>query len=258
MRVIPVIDIKGGQVVRGVAGRRQTYQPIQGELSPTADPADVALACVRTLLREHVYVADLDAIAGGLPSWQVLSSIAAAGLRLWVDAGIRGVAAARQLAEFPLDAAGTTTERVIVALETVDGPQAVEAVVRALGSERVAFSLDLNRGRPISAVPEWRGAEPLAIVRQIAAIGVRQLIVLDLAHVGTGQGVGTLALCRQIAASTPGIEIAAGGGVSDVNDLFALDEAGVDVALVSSALHDGRIARADLERMEARTSRDNA
>jgi phosphoribosylformimino-5-aminoimidazole carboxamide ribotide isomerase len=252
MHVIPVMDLQGGQVVRGIAGRRDTYQPIQGKLARTADPGEVARAFVSTLSREDVYVADLDAIAGARPSWQVLQAIAAAGLRLWVDAGVRDVAAARQLADFPLDSGGTTVARIIVALESVDGPAAVERIVRDLGWRRVIFSLDLNRDRPISSVPEWREAEPLKIARQIAAMGVQHFIVLDLAQVGTGQGGATLGLCRQIAASMPGVAITTGGGVSSVEDLVALARAGVDVALVSSALHDGRIARADLEQIESR------
>ena len=87
-------------------------------------------------------------------------------------------------------------------------------------------------------------------------MGLRRIIVLDLAQVGTGQGVSTLALSRQIAASVPDVEIVTGGGVSDVTDLVALAEAGVDVALVSSALHDGRIGREDIERIEANGDRD--
>ena len=35
MEVIPVIDIKGGAVVRARMGRREQYRPIQTPLSPT-------------------------------------------------------------------------------------------------------------------------------------------------------------------------------------------------------------------------------
>jgi len=245
------MDIQGSQVVRGIAGRREEYQPVQSNLAPTADPTDVARAFARTLSREDVYVADLDAIAGAHPSWRDLRAIAAAGLNVWLDAGIRDVAAARRLARFSLDAARTTVARIIVALESVDGPATVEAIVRELGWQRVVFSLDLNGGRPISSAPEWQEAEPLGIAHQVGAMGVRRLVVLDLAYVGTGQGGATLGLCRQIAASMPGVEITTGGGVSAAEDLVALAEAGVDRALVASALHDGRIARADLERIES-------
>ncbi len=62
MRVIPVLDLLGGKVVRARMGDRASYRPIESPLSPTSDAVDV----VRGLLAVHpfqtLYVADLDAI----------------------------------------------------------------------------------------------------------------------------------------------------------------------------------------------------
>src|SRR5438270_567379 len=44
MRVIPVLDLKGGQVVRGIGGRRAEYRPIISVLTDSAKPLDVARA----------------------------------------------------------------------------------------------------------------------------------------------------------------------------------------------------------------------
>ena len=41
MRILPVLDLKGGQVVRGLAGRRQEYQPIRSRLTPSCQPLAV-------------------------------------------------------------------------------------------------------------------------------------------------------------------------------------------------------------------------
>ena len=72
---------------------------------------------------------------------------------------------------------------------------------------------------------------------------MRSMIVLDLARVGTGQGVGTLSLCRQLRALWPEINLVAGGGVRNLADLHDLQESGCHAALVASALHDGRLTR---------------
>src|SRR6187431_505841 len=88
MRVIPVIDLMYGQVVRGVAGRRSEYRPIQSQIAADARPATVARAFVERFGFETVYVADLDAIGGGAPDLISLEMIARAGLNLWVDAGV--------------------------------------------------------------------------------------------------------------------------------------------------------------------------
>ena len=66
-QVIPVIDLKGGAVVRGVAGERAGYQPIVSAIARDARPETVASALVRTSGASELYVADLDAVAGAEP-----------------------------------------------------------------------------------------------------------------------------------------------------------------------------------------------
>ena len=85
------MDLRGGQVVRGIAGRREEYRPIVSQLCADAWPASVARALVEQFGFAEVYVADLDAIAGRDPDWNSYRAIAACGLRLWVDAGLTGV-----------------------------------------------------------------------------------------------------------------------------------------------------------------------
>ncbi len=69
---------------------------------------------------------------------------------------------------------------------------------------------------------------------------------MDLARVGVGEGVGTETICRTMRARWPALHITAGGGVRGLADLNSLTEAGCDAALVASALHDGRIGRAEI------------
>ena len=69
-----------------------------------------------------LYVADLDAIEGRPPHLDALAAIAAAGVAAWVDAGVR-----RPEDVPPLFEAGASA--VIAALETLDGPDELEAIV---------------------------------------------------------------------------------------------------------------------------------
>src|SRR5690242_13579263 len=90
MDIVPVVDLKGGRVVRARMGRRRDYQPIHTPLSRTSDPLDV----VRGLLSVHpfrsLYIADLDAIEGSGGNSTVLLELrhAFAPMTLWVDNGI--------------------------------------------------------------------------------------------------------------------------------------------------------------------------
>ena len=79
--------------------------------------------------------------------------------------------------------------------------------------------------------------------------GVKRMIVLDLADVGVHQGPRTEVLCRRLRHQHPDLELTAGGGVRGPDDLNRLKECGVNLVLVASALHDGRLTGADLSKV---------
>jgi phosphoribosylformimino-5-aminoimidazole carboxamide ribotide isomerase len=233
MRIIPVLDIKAGQVVRGIAGRRAEYRPIVSQITSSTLPVDVAEAFRTHYRLTELYIADLDAIAGEPPALRIYEKLMARGFTLWVDAGVREAAMATPLAEVGL--AG-----VVLGLETVHGPEVIEAVCAQLRLDRIIFSLDLKDGQPLAG-PGWLGEDSWSIARRVIELGVERLIVLDLARVGISSGTGTETLCRRLTASHPDVEITAGGGVRDQADIDRLEQCGVKSVLVASALHDGSL-----------------
>jgi phosphoribosylformimino-5-aminoimidazole carboxamide ribotide isomerase len=238
MRILPVLDLQGGRVVRGIAGRRHEYAPIRSSLTPSSEPLDIARTFRAQFGLTELYLADLDAIAGAAPALATYQMLLSDGFALWVDAGVRKAPDAEPLA----DLAG-----IVVGLETIAGPATLEELCRR-HAERVVFSLDLKSGQPLGDVTAWQTTDPLAIAAKALSAGVRRLIVLDLAQVGTGRGTGTEALCSRLA-TDPTVEVYAGGGVREFNDLLRLQARGVRGALIASALHDGRLSRADLEQL---------
>jgi phosphoribosylformimino-5-aminoimidazole carboxamide ribotide isomerase len=230
MQIIPVIDLMQGVVVRGVAGRRDAYRPIVSKLTNDPSPACVARA-FRRLGFEAVYVADLDAITGGAVQTSAMQAIADAGLRMWVDAGNA------ELGDwFGSPHAG------VVGSETLTSPENLSAALRRFGPDRTIFSLDLKQQVPLTACAKWQTLSAMEIAEQAIALGVQKMIVLDLARVGVGQGVGTENVCRAIRQRAPQLQILAGGGVRGQADLNRLAAAGCDGALVASALHDGQLS----------------
>ncbi len=237
VRIIPVLDVRQGVVVHGVAGQRADYRPIKSVLTPSTAPREVAHAFRTHLGVTELYLADLDALAGQPPAVDLYRSLHADGARLLVDAGLRR---ARDV-----DALMTVDNLAIVAaLETLDSPAALRQMVHALG-ERLLFSLDLKEGVPLSGTNAW-GVDPWTIVQKVLDLGVRRLILLDLSRVGVGQGTGTEELCRRLSRTATGVEVIAGGGVRDKTDLEVLAHAGVHAVLLASALHNGRITRQDI------------
>jgi phosphoribosylformimino-5-aminoimidazole carboxamide ribotide isomerase len=228
-RLIPVLDVLNGEVVRGVGGRRSEYRPIVSRLTSSTDPVEVARVLVNTFWPAELYLADLDALGGADPGVAVYRAIRELGVRLWVDAGVRSGDDAERIAIAGCD--------VVAGLETVAGPDGLREIIDAVGAERVVFSLDLRDGVPLR---EWPGQDR-SPVPLVVAWGITRLIVLDLARVGGGAGTGTDDLCRELASAYPQVEVIAGGGVRGPDDLRRLEACGVRGVLVASALHDGRI-----------------
>jgi phosphoribosylformimino-5-aminoimidazole carboxamide ribotide isomerase len=234
-RIIPVLDVLGGHAVHAVAGDRAHYRPVRSRVHPLPDPLGLALAYRERLGFGEVYLADLDAIAGRPPALGLVRALSVAGMRVWVDAGLRDGSAVAGL----LDAGAA---RLVAGLESIAGPTALAGVLRAAGAGSVALSLDLRDGRPVVAEGAgWSGPEADSIADEAVALGCRCLLVLDLARVGTGRGTGSIALLGRLRDRHPGVELVAGGGVSGPGDVAELAALGVSAVLVGSALHDGRL-----------------
>src|SRR4051794_27573303 len=134
MRLIPVIDVMGGRVVRGIAGRRSEYAPWHSPLTPSADPLELARSFRERFGLSTLYLADLDAIAGHPPATELFATLMRDEFALWVDAGLRDADDAT-----PLLHAGVS--RLVVGLETAAGPEALARLVNKVGAERIVFSL---------------------------------------------------------------------------------------------------------------------
>jgi phosphoribosylformimino-5-aminoimidazole carboxamide ribotide isomerase len=234
MLILPVLDLKKGVVVRGIAGRRQEYQPITSRLTASCQPLDVARA-----FRDHygltdLYLADLDAIAGASPSLAIYAALRAQGFRLRIDAGVCEMEDARPLASVGV-------EGIVAGLETIAGPRVLRELCGEFGSDRILFSLDLQEGRPLGNLSAWNTTTPWSIAEQAVQGGVRNIIVLDLARVGISRGTGTEDLCARVAANFPEVTVIGGGGVRNRADLDRLERLGVKAVLVASALHEGKL-----------------
>jgi phosphoribosylformimino-5-aminoimidazole carboxamide ribotide isomerase len=212
----------------------------------TADPSpgSIAAAFADALNAGEVYVADLDAIAGREPDWTAYERIAAAGLRLWIDAGIGDAGRARQMAHWA--ATRAPSAGLVVGFESVDDPAELPSIHAALNPHDSMFSLDLHNGEPLTRSPAGQSATPREIADRAIAVGFRRLLVLDLASVGVDGGPASAGLCRELRDAYAQLELLTGGGVRNVDDLRHLAASGCDAVLVASALHDGRLTAADL------------
>lgn len=240
--VIPVLDIRAGEAVHAIAGRRADYRPLRSQFHPTADPFELARSLRSALGLGSLYLADLDAIEGGRPQLAIYRRLIDVLSQVWIDAGVRDVVSARPL--FELDRARAS---IVVGLETIGGPRDLAAIVACAGAERIVFSLDLDAGHPRAKdLHAWGTADPLEIALRAIHEGVRRLLILDLSRVGTGSGTGTEDLSIRVRAAQPAIDRFVGGGISGIDEIYRIRQAGAAGVLIGSALHDGRIGAREL------------
>ena len=236
MRVIPVIDLKGGVAVHAVRGERERYRPLRSRIAEGSDPVQLTRAVRERLGLDELYVADLDAIAGGRGSPDVVAALAREG-RVMVDAGTAAATAVARLLELGV-------ARVVIGTESLPGADAFRRLQAELPDAPLVLSLDLRDGRVVSPDPELSGAVAVDAFARLAG-AAREAIVLDLARVGSGAGPD-VTLLGELHARFPDVELLAGGGVRDADDLRALAAAGTSGALVATALHGGAIDAGEL------------
>lgn len=245
MQVIPVIDVRGGVAVAAHRGDRARYRPLETPLAASAAPVAVAQG-LRTLFPfETLYMADLDGIEGRCADRATQQRLAETWPgELWIDDGIAGTPSPG--ADAPGEGAGNDPQ---IKSQRLD-PMMKSHV---LGSESLTSLADYESARkaagaraPLSL--DFRGDTFIGPPKLLddAALWPDRIIVMTLARVGSGEGPD-LARLAEIIARADEREVYAAGGVRNADDLRALRDIGASGALVATALHNGRITRADLE-----------
>jgi phosphoribosylformimino-5-aminoimidazole carboxamide ribotide isomerase len=229
--VIPVIDLKGGEVVRAQRGERHLYAPIKTLLSPTSRPVDVVAGFLALHEFHTIYVADLDAIEGRDTHSACIAELEAAfpELSFWVDGGIgTGAEATAWLAAHRSD--------LVLGSESL---RDIDLIARLSNWPRSLLSLDF-RGEQFQGPARLAGDETLWAAR---------LIVMTLARVGSHAGPDLDRLREIRVKSADRHRVYAAGGVRGPEDLRLLEQAGIAGVLVASALHDSRIGAKHLKMM---------
>lgn len=227
MRIIPVIDLKGGHVVRAIRGERAAYAPIATPLAAGSAPEAVVAGFLRLFEFDTIYIADLDAIERRGDHAETILALARTfpQVSFWVDSG----AAARSDGASLWRAFGLANLAPVIGSESLAPDCAPDLSHEA----RALLSLDFRGDNFLG---------PRALLDN-PQLWPPRVIAMTLARVGAFAGPD-LALLSSLAPFAR--ELYAAGGLRDARDLDALAAIGVAGALVASALHDGRLSRADL------------
>lgn len=236
MRIIPVIDLKDGLAVHAVRGERDAYQPVKSALVEHADPLSLANAFRETLGLSETYIADLDAILYQRAQEETLARLVQKSkMNLMVDAGIHDAHDVRKLLSQGVD-------KVIIGAETVTSWEELQEIRANINGERLIFSLDMRAGEILSRCPEISALSPIEAIQILVQSGWQEMILLDLARVGTQNGIDN-SLVTAVRQKYPQLKLLVGGGIRNYGELLNLKNSGVSGVLVGTILHHGLLDR---------------
>lgn len=226
MIVIPAIDLLGGKAVRLVRGERDSATVF-------SDQPWTLVAQFVDAGAERIHVVDLDGAFFGAPHNRAAIEriVAEATVPVQLGGGLRD-------RETVGAALGSGVSFAVVGTAAVKAPNMVESLCKERPGQ-VVIAVDAKAG--MVAVEGWVETSELSAIelgRRAESWGAAALLYTDVARDGAHTGPNIEATVRL--ASAVDIPVIASGGVGSLDDLSALAEAGIPMAIVGRALYDRR------------------
>ncbi len=229
IELIPAIDIIDGQCVRltkGDYGQKTVYRDA---------PVEVAGEFEAIGFR-RLHVVDLD----GAKSKHIVN-----------DAVLRGITSATQLVvdfgggiktdDDLAKAFDSGASMVTVGSVAVTHPELFMGWLEKYGPERMILGADVRHGKiSINGWKEDSGEDLLPFLRKYVDAGVRNVLCTEISKDGTLAGPA-IDLYKQVMAAYPQLHLIASGGVSSLEDIVALDAAGIPAVVFGKAIYEGKI-----------------
>ena len=225
LELLPAVDIAEGRAV-------QLIQGVAGSGGEFGDPVDAALAW-QDQGAEWLHLVDLDAAFGRGSNRELVDSIVSkVDIKVELSGGIRDAASLTA-------ALASGCRRVNLGTAALEQPEWTTEAIAEHG-DRIAVGLDV-RGTTLAARGWTRnGGDLWETLERLDREGCARYVVTDVNRDGMLAGPN-LALLQQVCERTSR-PVVASGGVSTLDDVRALRglvEAGVEGAIIGSALYRG-------------------
>ncbi|MBA2498990.1 MAG: 1-(5-phosphoribosyl)-5-[(5-phosphoribosylamino)methylideneamino]imidazole-4-carboxamide isomerase [Chitinophagaceae bacterium] len=233
--IIPAIDIIDGNCVRLVKGdykQKTVYH---------ADPLDAAKQFEDAGL-QRLHLVDLDgAKTGRVINWKVLENISAH-TKLIIDFG-GGIKTEKDLQTvFNSGANMAAIGSIAVKKEEV-----FLQWVQQYGAAKFFLGADVkDKQIAISGWQEDTSIDVFSFIENYLNAGIQHVFCTDISKDGMLEGPAT-ELYKQIISKFPTIHLVASGGVSNLNDLYALKDIGCTGAIVGKAFYENKISLAEVK-----------
>ena len=228
IELIPAIDIINGQCVRLTKGDYD-QKTVYGE------PLDMALEFER-IGYKRLHVVDLD----GAKSKHIVNDGVLRGItartNLTVDFG-GGIKTDEDIEK----AFSAGASMVTVGSIAVTQPELFMGWLEKYGAERMILGADVRNGKiSINGWKEDSSEDLLPFLRKYIDAGVKNVLCTEISKDGTLAGPA-IELYKEVINAYPELHLIASGGVSSMEDILALETAGIPAVVFGKAIYEGRI-----------------
>ena len=229
IELIPAIDIINGQCVRLTKGdydQKTVYRD---------SPAEVAQE-FESFGFKRLHVVDLDgAKSKHIVNTDVLRQIVLR-THLCVDFG-GGIKTDDDIET----AFANGAEMVTVGSIAVTNPDLFISWLQIYGADRLILGADVRNGKiSINGWKEDSTEDLLPFLKKYIDAGVKNVLCTEISKDGTLQGPA-IDLYKRVMQEYPDLHLIASGGVSSIDDIRALDAAGIPAVVFGKAIYEGKI-----------------
>jgi phosphoribosylformimino-5-aminoimidazole carboxamide ribotide isomerase len=121
--------------------------------------------------------------------------------------------------------------------------------VKEYGADRLILGADVRNGKiSINGWKEDSQEDLLPFLRKYIDAGVKNVLCTEISKDGTLQGPA-IDLYKRVMEEYPSLHLIASGGVSSIDDIKALDAAGIPAVVFGKAIYEGKIDLHELIRL---------
>jgi len=227
VQILPAIDLRGGKCVRLRQGD-YAQETVFGD-----DPAEMARHWVE-LGGQFLHLVDLDGAKDGAPTnLEAISAIVkSVGVPCELGGGIRNEETIRSLLELGLN-------RLVIGTLALRQPDWFREMCRKFPN-RLVLGIDARNG--FVATDGWletSQTKAIELAEQFNGVPMAAIVYTDIATDGMMKGSNVPAMKEM--KDTVNVPVVASGGVTTLDDVRKLKDAGLDAAIIGRALYEGTI-----------------
>jgi phosphoribosylformimino-5-aminoimidazole carboxamide ribotide isomerase len=230
MKVIAAVDIMGGSVVRLVKGDPTSKVEYSNDPVETAKKWELAGA-------DMLHVVDLDAAFSTGNNSELITRISeAVRIPLQIAGGIRSVEKAEDILSI--------AARLVIGTMAYREPEVVRKLVKKKPG-RIVISVDQMDGTVM--MKGWKESTGMRVsdaISQFIAIGIDEFLLTSIDRDGTLQGPDI----KTLADASVSARIIASGGISSIEDVIKIKNAGCRSVIIGKAMYEGKV---NIEKVKA-------